>query len=387
MKLSRPRRWSDLSRVERVDRYTRQSLHLLLWVFAAAVVVPVLVDGDGSDAREAWLAAGAIVLTALGTWTLAGTINTYPRVHLPRDRLALLVVAAAVFLGAVGLTTDGDVRGAATMIAVVTVIVALAAVPDNRVSVGLIVGSTIVFGLVGRDPVTFAAGAFIGATIVFSVRVTLWLYGVVAELDEARTAQSQLAVAEERLRFSRDVHDVLGRRLSTIAVQAELAATLAARGDERAAAKMLEVRGVAHDALAEARELARGYRPTDLATELEGARSLLRSAGIDVDLAADVVPRGWHEAAGWVVRESVTNVLRHSSARRVRISFADGELRVDNDGSRAAEVVEGSGLRGLRERLGALGATLVVRADDDRWSVAVGLPGSGPLSASTAGAS
>ena len=70
-------------------------------------------------------------------------------------------------------------------------------------------------------------------------------------------------MAEERLRFSRDVHDVLGRRLSTIAVQAELAATLAARGDERAAERMLEVRAVAHDALREARELARGYRATD----------------------------------------------------------------------------------------------------------------------------
>lgn len=387
VKLSRPRRWSDLSRVERVDRYTRQSLHLLLWLFGVAVVVPVLSPGDGVGDREVWLVAGAVVVTALGTWTLRDVIRGYPRVRLPWDRLGLLVVAAVAFVGAVGLPVDGDVRGATTMIAVVNVLVAVSAVPDNRVSVALVAGSAAVFGLVGQDVVNLVAGLIVGVTIVFSVRVTLWLYGVVAELDEARDAQSRLAVAEERLRFSRDVHDVLGRRLSTIAVQAELAATLAGRGDDRAAEKMLEVRSVAHDALAEARELARGYRPTDLATELEGARSLLRSAGIDVDLAADVVPRGWHEAAGWVVRESVTNVLRHSSARRVRISFTDGELRVDNDGSRASEVVEGSGLRGLRERLGAIGATLDVRADDDRWSVAVGLPGSGPLSATTAGAS
>ena len=157
--------------------------------------------------------------------------------------------------------------------------------------------------------------------------------GSCSDLDEASDAQAQLAVAEERLRFSRDVHDVLGRRLSTIAVQAELAATLSARGDERAAERMLEVRGVAHEALREARELARGYRATDLLKELEGARSLLRSAGIDVQLSVDAMPRAWHEAAGWVVRESVTNVLRHSSASVVKISYADGRLRVDNDGA------------------------------------------------------
>ena len=127
----------------------------------------------------------------------------------------------------------------------------------------------------------------VAASAAFSGRASMWLYGIVRELDEANDAQARLAVAEERLRFSRDVHDILGRRLSTIAVQAELAATLSARGDERAAERMLEVRGVAHEALREARELARGYRPTDLHKELEGARSLLRSAGIDVQLDVD----------------------------------------------------------------------------------------------------
>lgn len=190
-------------------------------------------------------------------------------------------------------------------------------------------------------------------------------------------------MAEERLRFSQDVHDVLGRRLSSIAVLSELAATLAARGDDRAAAQMLEVRGLAHEALREARELAHGYRPTDLAHELEGARLLLRSAGIQVDLDVGVVPHGWREAAGWVVRESITNVLRHSAAGGVCIGFLEGELTVVNDGARtravgAAGPEDGAGLRGLRERLEPLGASLVAAGDDDHWSVVARLPGSGP---------
>lgn len=198
-----------------------------------------------------------------------------------------------------------------------------------------------------------------------------------------RRHHARLAVAEERLRFSQDVHDVLGRRLSSIAVLSELAAISASRGDDRAAAQMLEVRGLAHEALREARELAHGYRPVDLAHELDGARLLLRSAGIEVDLDVAVVPLGWHEAAGWVVRESVTNVLRHSTAGGVCIGFAEGVLTVVNDGARsradgAAGPGDGAGLRGLRERLEPLGASLVAVGDDERWSVVARLPGTGP---------
>ena len=94
------------------------------------------------------------------------------------------------------------------------------------------------------------------------------------------------------------------------------------------------------------------------------------------------MPRAWHEAAGWIVRESVTNVLRHSSATVVEISYADGRLQVDNDGAGADASPGGSGLRGLRERLAPLGASLAAGLDGDgRWVVVAQLPGSGPLSA------
>ena len=191
---------------------------------------------------------------------------------------------------------------------------------------------------------------------------------MVTELERARNAQAALAVAEERLRFSRDVHDVLGRRLSTIAVQAELAATLAERGDERAAERMLEVRAVAHEALREARELARGYRATDLAQELEGARSLLRSAGISVRLAVEGLPAAWQEAAGWVVREAVTNVLRHSRASQVTIEYPTAARR-DQRRSHRRRVAGGSGLAGLRERLAPLGVELTAARTATRCAV------------------
>ena len=225
---------------------------------------------------------------------------------------------------------------------------------------------------------TAAYGLIAGAVIVFTVRTSLWLIGVVRDLERGRGAQAALAVAEERLRFSRDLHDVMGRRLSAIAVKSELAASLADRSDPGAAAQMLEVRGVAHEAMREARELARGYRTTDLAQELEGSRSLLESAGISVELAVDDVPAGWHEAAAWVVREAVTNVLRHSAATAVAIRYAGSELAVVNDGVTGRESSGGSGLAGLRERLAPLGAGLTVTGSESSFAVVATLPGRGP---------
>lgn len=379
-------RWRDLSRVERVDVYTRVSLHLLLWAFGVSIVVGALTDrADLPPAGVVGLVAGGVVVTALGSRALSAVIDLHPAARpLPWGRLGPLLVASAAYVVAFAPVTDGDVRPSVVAVTLVNLAGAFGGVPDRALTTVLVLGCAALAGLVALDLTAVLGGAVVAAFVVFTVRASLWVLAVVAELDDARTAQTRLAVAEERLRFSRDVHDVLGRRLSTIAVQAELAATLAERGDDRAAARMLEVRSTAHDALAEARELARGYRPTDLTAELDGARSLLRSAGIEVTVEVDVVPRGWHEAAGWVVREAVTNVLRHSAARRVVIDHADEVLRVTNDGADGRTAADGTGLAGLRERLGALGATLEVTCADGSWTVAAGLPGSGPIAATAA---
>jgi two-component system sensor histidine kinase DesK len=376
-------RWSALSEVERVAVYTRWSLYIVLLSFDVLVLVAGASDA-GDDAVP--LAAGGAAVGALGLAALATLLRRHPAVlPLPRRALVPLAVAAAAYYAVAVTAWDDGVRGTAVAVIIANLVVPLALLPGQRIAVALVAGGTLLSFAAGGEPVNAAAGFFVAATVLFSVRASMWLYGIVTELDTARQAQAQLAVVEERLRFSRDVHDVLGRRLSTIAVQAELAATLAERGDDRAAERMLEVRAVAHEALREARELARGYRSTTLEQELEGARSLLRSARIDVVLDVEGLPRAWHEAAGWIVRESVTNVLRHSSATRVEIAYADGRLRVENDGARAGGSADGSGLHGLRERLAPLGAALEARpGGDGRFSVVATLPGTGPLSAGAA---
>ncbi|MBS4754025.1 hypothetical protein KG112_14520 [Nocardioides sp. zg-ZUI104] len=364
------RRWSQLSQVERVDRYTRQSLYLFLWGYVALIWFNGYERAEQHPVVYGALCLLAAVLTASAAMLMRRVLALYPATApLPWRSIGVFALLC-VLLVAAGASVSGGTRGLAVLTVGSAAAWTLGGLRDRRILVALVLGIAALFGITTQDVVIALGVTVVVLFLVFTVQVSLWLLGVVTELDQARGAQAALAVAEERLRFSRDVHDVLGRRLAAIAVQAELAATLAERGDASVAERMLAVRETAHEAMREARELARGYRATDLSQELDGARSLLSSAGIDVDVAVEDVPVPWREPVAWVVRESVTNVLRHSSATRVRIGYADGELTVHNDGPVTAQssttaargsgsgTGSGSGLRGLRERLAPLGATL-----------------------------
>ncbi|MGY5765757.1 sensor histidine kinase [Brachybacterium sp. DNPG3] len=214
--------------------------------------------------------------------------------------------------------------------------------------------------------------------IVAAFRSSMWLASVVRELDDARRIQAQLAVAEERLRFARDLHDVTGRDLSAIAVTSELVAQLAERQDPRTAEHAREAAQIARSSLAEIRALVRGYREVDLAAELRGTVSLLRSAGVDVQVqgTADDIPAAHAARAAWVLREGGTNILRHAAPTRVRITLDAGGVRLVNDGAGTAgadgpgradgagagptPVPDGTGLAGLRERLAPEGSLRAV---------------------------
>lgn len=198
-------------------------------------------------------------------------------------------------------------------------------------------------------------------------RVTEWTLVLVWEIDAARAVQARLAVAEERLRFARDVHDVLGRNLTLIAVTSELAAGLGRRGEPAAVEKMLQVRGLAHESAREVRELVAGYRTTDLDTELAGGASVLRAAGITTRIIGDgaALSEPARTAFGWVLREAITNVIRHSAASTCTIEIGSdsarrAELRVHSDGAKPTgpDHPPGHGLAGLAERVTALGGEL-----------------------------
>ncbi|MFJ8753283.1 sensor histidine kinase [Streptomyces sp. NPDC102441] len=200
-----------------------------------------------------------------------------------------------------------------------------------------------------------------------AARASGWSVLLIQQLAAARETQARLAVAEERLRFGRDLHDVLGRNLAVVALKSELAAQLARRGRPEAVDHMEEVQSIARESQREIRSVVRGYRTADLHTELAGARSVLDAAGIDCRIEygpADRLPSDVQSALGWVVREATTNVLRHAQgASRCTMSLrtagpSTALLVMENDGASGAEPGTGTGLSGLKERLTALSGTL-----------------------------
>ncbi|MGW5158319.1 sensor histidine kinase [Nonomuraea wenchangensis] len=188
-----------------------------------------------------------------------------------------------------------------------------------------------------------------------------WLWWIIRDASNAREARARLAVAEERLRFARDLHDLLGHSLAVITLKSELAAKLATKDAARALTEMTEVRELAGDSLAEVQQAVHGYQHLDLDQEVAGVRAALEASGTRcvVHVRADGLGPAARALLAWVVREGGTNVLKHSRATRCAITIDGGLLEMRNDGvARGAAPSPGSGLRGLAERLVAAGGTL-----------------------------
>ena len=163
------------------------------------------------------------------------------------------------------------------------------------------------------------------------------------ELNEARAELAKMAVAEERERFARDLHDLLGHSLSVIALKAELAGRLLADGPHDAANEVAELEQVARAALGEVRDAVSGYRQPTLEGELAGARMALSAAGIEADVQEARVPLDpvVEAVLAWAVREGATNVIRHSGARhctlKISASLTDAGVEVIDDGRSASD--------------------------------------------------
>ena len=213
------------------------------------------------------------------------------------------------------------------------------------------------FALAGADDSVIAAYAL---TIVAVGTVMAALAGAVRATIELRAAREELArtaVAEERLRIARDLHDLLGHTLSLIAIKIELARKLFDSDPRRARAELVEVQNVTRYALTEVREAVQGYRRRSFADELEDARSTIAAAGIEcrVELRIEELPDEVESVLAWAVREASTNVVRHSGAHACVITLRRHAnvvlLQVDDDGAPArADSTPGTGLVGLAER-------------------------------------
>lgn len=212
----------------------------------------------------------------------------------------------------------------------------------------------------------------------FSVLVLcVGVAGVLFRLSEehaldVRAMETQLAVSGERERVARDVHDVLGHSLTAVILKTQVVSRMIDRNgalDDKALAVVREQVGeidtISRRALAEIRATVGGLRSADLGDELAAARAVLADAGValTVDGNASSVPDAKRSVLGWVVRESVTNIVRHARATSCEISLGTGVmLTVTDDGVGLGDATEGNGLTGLRERLHEAGLSLRVEA-------------------------
>ena len=222
------------------------------------------------------------------------------------------------------------------------------------------------FGLLSNQPMWFYLPAVFIAGVVGSLNIHFaqtWVAN--GRIRLAQEEVERLAKIAERERIARDLHDVLGHTLSVIALKSELASKLMERDPARAAQEIREVNDVARDALAQVRSAVTGYRASGLSAEFEAMRKAFVVAGVGLQVEAESValPPSHENALALVLREASTNVLRHAQARTCTVKLEHRNnvalLEIVDDG-RGGLPREGNGLAGMRERLAALGGSLVL---------------------------
>lgn len=391
--------WRDRNKIEKVEFQSMLMWHVVPWFFFlswASLPLGLSMRHEALPLILGWtLIAVAALQCVHVNRSLRRSVDHYlKRAGMPRRDLAVAgALMAAGFGLALALTATDGVKdkmiGFPMLFLAVPYGQALAfAVPVRRFLVQfaaidvLLVGAFAAAGLRGGQLAGLATIIVVaGLLALLTSRCGAWTLAVMWEGDRAREVEGRLAVAEERLRFGRDLHDVMGRNLAVIALKSELAVQLAKRGRPEAVDQMVEVQRIAQESQREVREVVRGYREADLAVELAGAQGVLEAAGIDCRVSGSSagLPVSVQSALGWVVREATTNVLRHGDAQRCDIALTVTDerttLTIENDG--VPEVVPrstGSGLAGLRERLAMVEGSLDVTSGGGTFRLAAEVP-------------
>jgi two-component system sensor histidine kinase DesK len=354
---------------------------------AAASPAPA-VEIDRRDGRRRWMAGASVAQVYMALFVVGIVTSGRPALV-----VTMGVVAAALFSLTYVVLVGFAVVSAGTQAQRVAVLVLLFALSIPQwwligadlggmwIFVGVAAGALLSGWIAMVLAVVLAGGMLVldaaaGVSLQWElaitlVAVTLWMIGFMSnvrltiELRRTRDDLARTAVAVERERIGRDLHDILGHSLTAIAVKAGLARRLVDRDPSAAAVEISDVERLAREALSDVRATAAGFRDVSLAGELAVARSVLEAAGIVAALPTavdDVSPAG-REVFGYVVREAVTNVIRHSGASRCEILLGPDRVEVRDNGRGSTRRGSGagaaaSGLDGLASRLHAAGGSL-----------------------------
>jgi two-component system sensor histidine kinase DesK len=352
------------------------------WVFAAIwlfyLLNPFEAGWEKRDTTAGWIGMLATVLFAaiyLAAFLLLrwrrrpGT----PFRVTPSRGVGLLIVGTEIALGVVICLAVGQEGIAAAVYVAVLSMICLP--PVTAWLTAAIVGGSAYAATLIVDGWTADRGILFGTMVA-----ALAIWGISQAINRnievlaVREENARLALEDERNRFARDLHDILGHSLTVITVKAELAQKLFDVDPVRARAEVTDLERLSRDALADVRRAVEGYRELTLPGELARARMALDAAEIEADLpnSTDDVPTSVRELFAWTIREGVTNVVRHSGARRCTIRLTPSSAEIVDDGrGMNGTSLSGHGLVGLRERASAAGATVVTTTLDPGFSLKV----------------
>ncbi|MFT4083382.1 MAG: histidine kinase [Nocardioides sp.] len=330
-------------------------------------------DRDTAPGVVGMLATLAFAGTYMLVW-LRARGNRIALASGPERRFIYLYLGAMTLLTVLMMVCLGQVGSTAVVYLAVGFIMCL----DRRVAMPIAVALALLTLASGAlpgwdDQLGTTFGVCAASVAVFGVRSLMRRN---LQLFDAHQQNTRLMLADERNRFARDLHDILGHSLTVITVKAELAGRLIEVDPERAMLEVADLERLSRDALHDVRRAVQGYRELTLPGELARARAALRAAEITpvVPQSTDEVPTELRELFAWTVREGVTNVIRHSGAARCEIRLSATSAEVRDDGRCPVSPTEGSGLTGLRERAGAAGAVLTTRVLAPGFSLEVALP-------------
>lgn len=391
-------------------RYTAATLWLIVLSAGVTQFIVGLVADPVIDGRSVVLLAatglGTLLAVAVVPLLLRGIRAvrvTHPLV------LALIAVALATWVLAVVSPFAGWGWGISLSLATGV----LSCLVANRFRIPVFLGGYAlivlvwVFGIVLGNTVDIPDAETIAVLLMMllypvTIFLAVWSHEVVLRLDRARRLADELAVARERLRFATDLHDIQGHHLQVIALKSELAERLLAQDPEAATRELTQIRETARTALEDTRAVVHNYRTITVAGEARNAAEILRSAGIECRVSIDsndsgqdmteALPAETGTALAHVIREGTTNLLRHSRASWATIVLSreshevEGErqqrsvLTVTNNGAgmlaeaRFGREGQGTGIRGLAERVASVGGMLEHRREGDTFVLTARIP-------------
>lgn len=367
---------SDFS--SRFLKLNRWSLIGMLWFFVAAFSSIVL-KRAGEVGAETFMGVGVAVVACL---VGAMVLETRPELRLEASAhgyrwlqwglsahlLTLAVCVVAFLLGPAQWKAASAIALGAVFFSVL--IAFLPFLAKKWVWTGLALAA--VFALVSAFGSVQTAAILLAYSIacVVTVPFTKWFSRAMIETERARRLESQLTAAQERLRMSQDLHDTMGQHLAALTIKSQLALALAEREDPRVSQELRELHELTQRAASDMRSVVNNYRTPDLATELESAKQVLAGAGAEVTVTgtSEDVHLELRETAAWFVRETTTNILRHSQATAVSFEMQPHEVTVTNNNPRPGEG-GGTGLEGLRRRAAEHGASISVERSVERFCV------------------